>query len=112
MSEIYFEDYLWYVKISDKYNNIKYVEVSINQNISSIDEIFDIMKDFLPDGYYICDYDNLYTLNDIPCEYWSQSKNPICFDIISESISGESEIIWDIQRDLNTTYFDTFIETF
>lgn len=108
MSDIYFEDYSWYIKVSDEYSDTKYIEIVIDQNITDINDIFSIMQNRLPQGYSILDYENLYTLNDIPCEYWSRSQNSICFESISESDWG-----FDITyNNTDKTYFDTIIETF
>lgn len=107
MSEVYFEDYSWYIKVSDVYDDTKYIEVVISQEISSIDEVFTIMSGKIPEGYHISDTENLYTLNDIPCEYWSTDKNPECFEPISESDWG-----YDNKKDLDISYFDTIIQTF
>jgi hypothetical protein len=110
MSEVYFEDYSWYIKTTDSYDNTKYLEVVINEEISSINEVFTIMSKNLPYGYTISDTENLYTINDIPCEYWDKNPDPneyCCFQTISESDWG-----YDVEKTLDISYFDKIIETF
>jgi len=116
-SQIFYEDYTWYVKLKtntyeeDKYNDTKYVEIDVDiSNITDIESLFDIIEENLPEGYHIADRENLYTINDLPCEYWQKSYNPPCFE--SESWS-ESEGEWDWNNTRRTqNYFDSMIKSF
>lgn len=109
MSKIYFEDYSWYIKTEDSYGDTKYIEVTVNiESIQDVSEIFDIMEPTIQQsGYYISDRENLFTLNDLPCEYWDKDVDPGCIPSISES-----DWNYDNVRDSDISYFDSIIKSF
>jgi hypothetical protein len=109
MSKIYFEDYSWYIKTQDNYGDIKYIEVTVDiSQITDISEIFILMEPTITNsGYEIVDNENLYTLNDLPCEYWNTNNDPGCIPSINES-----DWNYDGIRDSDVSYFDSIIKSF
>lgn len=105
--KIYYDDFNWYIKLRKKnsvYNESKYVEVNISSDkITSIESVFDLID--IPQDYEIADRENLYTINDLPCEYWNKTENPCCF----ESESGWEQ---DTVIEQSYNYFDSIIKTF
>ena len=108
-SQIFYEDYTWYVKLIDEHNNTRYVEIDVDiSSIESIEQLFEIIRENLPEGYEIADEENLYTINDLPCEYWDKPYNPPCFE--SESFD---EYDWGSNYSKkNKSYFDSIMESF
>lgn len=116
-SQVFYEDYTWYVKLKDnRYNDTKYVEIDVDlssiESMDDIESLFEIISENLPEGYQIADWENLYTVNDLPCEYWHKTHNPPCFE--SESWSeSDSEPEYDWNRPRRTqNYFDSLIKDF
>ena len=109
----------WWIKIINNYGIVDYINIKNNlrdkDSIQKVEDLFShlILPPPSEDQYgnmiewNILDYDNLYTLNELPEEYIHKTQNPECF--ISES---ESYATRDLNFDQIKNYFDTTIMDF
>lgn len=110
----------WWIKIINNYGIVDYINIKNNlRDIDSIQHVEDLFTHLiLPLAkedqfgnlieWQISDYDNLYTLNEIPEEYLKKYEDPLCcFESESES-SNTPDIINDQIRN----YFDNTIMDF
>ena len=97
------------IKIVDEYGNIDFFGIKDNlKNIEEIIEVSDIFTHLIgiPDGWEIIDFENLYTLNPLPSQFWNTDKNPPCYE-------SESESYMEIDEDSGVRrFFDSTIQNF
>ncbi len=109
----------WWIKIINNYGIVDYINIKNNlvdpDSIEHVEDLFEhlILPPDKQDQYgnlitwEILDYENIYTLNELPEKYLNKTENPqCCFD-------SESESSYDLRMTSNiSNYFDTTIIDF